>query len=106
MIPPFSKKSENEIKAMNLFTHMEDGNLVYTIPVQTQFPLQLPQISILYSLIFWLSSLVRYDPHSMAALQESRYWLFIDGFLSQSTIWLLELFEWQLYQEETTLRSM
>ncbi len=97
---------ENEIKAMNLFVHMEDGNLAYTIPVQTQLPLRLPQISILYSLIFWLGSVVRYDPHSVAALRESRYWLLIDGFLNQSRIWLLELFEWQLYQEETTLKSM
>jgi len=91
---------------MNLVIHMEDGSLVYKIPVQTQLPLRLPQISILYSLIFWLGSVVRYDPHSVAALQESRYWILIDGFLNQSRIWLLELFEWQLYQEETTLKSM
>jgi len=97
---------KNEIKAMNLVIHMEDGSLVYKIPVQTQLPLRLPQISILYSLIFWLGSVVRYDPHSVAALRESRYWILIDGFLNQSRIWLLELFEWQLYQEETTLKSM
>lgn len=97
---------KNEVKAMNLFITMVDGNLIYNIPDQRQLPLRLPQISVLYSLIFWLGSLVRYDPHSVAELRDSRYWLLIDGFLSQSRIWLLELFEWQLFQEETTLKSM
>ncbi len=51
--------------------------LMYSIPEQSHLPLELPQISILYSLHFWLASLVRYDPHSVAFLQDSRYWILI-----------------------------
>ncbi len=29
--------------------------------------------------------------------------MLIDGFMSQSRLWLFELFEWALYQAETTL---
>lgn len=59
---------------------------------------------VLDTLIFWLGSLVRYDPHSVADLQDSEYWMLIDGFMNQSRIWLLELFEWEFYKTETTLR--
>jgi len=30
--------------------------------------------------------------------------MLIDGFMNQSRIWLLELFEWEFYKTETTLR--
>jgi hypothetical protein len=60
---------------------------------------------VLYTLLFWLGSLVRYDPHSVARLQEE-HWMLIDGFMNQSRLWLLDLFEWELYQCETTLYSV
>lgn len=97
---------EKEIKAMNLFVHMGDEGFSYWIPVQKQLPFRIPQIMQLYSLIFWLGALVRYDPHSVAWLQESEFWILIDGFLNQSTMWLLELFEWQLYQRQTFLKRV
>lgn len=97
------KLVENEVNQLNIFSYMEFGELVYSIPEQSVLPLKLPQISVLYSLYFWLGSLVRYDPHSVAYLHDSMYWILIDGFLNQSRIWLLELFEWQLFQRETTL---
>ncbi len=34
---------------------------------------------------------------------DSGYWMLIDGFMSQSRLWMLELFEWALYPAETTL---
>jgi hypothetical protein len=37
----------------------------------------------------WLGSLERYDPHRGATLQESKYWILIDGFLNQTKIWKL-----------------
>lgn len=97
---------EKEINAMNLFVHMGEEGIEYRIPVQTQLPFRIPQILQLYSLTFWLGSLVRYDPHSVAWLQESKYWILIDGLLNQSITWLLELFEWQLYQRQTFLKSV
>ena len=50
-----------------------------------------------------MGSLVRYDPHSVHALMDSAYWMLIDGFVSQSRLWLLELFQWALYDAEITL---
>jgi hypothetical protein len=97
---------EKEIRAMNLFVHMGEEGIEYWVPVQTRLPFRIPQIIQLYSLIFWLGSLVRYDPHSVAWLQESKYWILIDGFLNQSIVWLLELFEWKLYQRQTFLKSV
>ncbi len=55
--------------------------------------------------MFWLGSLVRYDPHSIAYLQESKYWMMIDSFMNESRIWLLELFEREFYQRETILKT-
>jgi hypothetical protein len=97
---------EPEIRAMNLFTSLEADEISYAVPIQTSLPMRLPQVMVLYSLLFWLGSLVRYDPHSVARLQDEEYWVLIDGFMNQSRRWLLELFEWQLYQCETTLHSV
>lgn len=94
------------ITPMNLFAHMHFDELGYMIPYQNKLPIKLPQLMVLYSLIFWLGSLVRYDPHSVDALRDSRNWILIDGFMNQSRIWLLELFEWHLYRTDTTLRSV
>lgn len=101
--PPF-ELVEAEIKAMYLITCQTPIGLKYSIPVQNLLPIRLPQIMVLYTLIFWLGSLVRYDPHSVADLQDSEYWMLIDGFMNQSRIWLLELFEWEFYKTETNLR--
>lgn len=90
--------------ALNLFTHIgRDHQLLYFLPVQNRLAIQLPQIVVLYTILFWLGSLVRYDPHSVANLMDSHYWILIDGFMSQSRLWLLEQFEWAIYQAETTL---
>lgn len=94
------------ITQMNLFVHMRFDELGYMIPIQDKLPIKLPQLMVLYSLIFWLGSLVRYDPHSVDDLRESRYWILIDGYMNQSRIWLLELFEWYFYRTDTTLRSV
>lgn len=83
-----------EIKAMNLFTYLIlERELCYSVPIQTRLPIRLPQLLVLYSLVFWFGSLVRYDPHSVEDLQNSGFWILIDGFMNQSRIWLLELFE-------------
>ena len=101
--PPF-ELVEAEIKAMYLIASQIPSGLKYSIPIQNRLPIKFPQILVLYTLIFWLGSLVRYDPHSVADLQDSEYWMLIDGFMNQSRIWLLELFEWEFYKTETTLR--
>lgn len=92
-----------EIKAFNMFVSLHWAELFYAVPLQTRLPILLPQIMVLYTLMFWLGSLVRYDPHSVDALQDSGWWILIDGFMNQSRIWLLELFEWEFYKTETTL---
>ena len=97
---------ETEIRAMNLVTNLQTNELSYVVPIQTNWPIRLPQIMVLYTLLFWLGSLVRYDPHSVARLQEGEHWMLIDGFINQSRLWLLDLFEWELYQCETTLYSV
>jgi hypothetical protein len=97
---------QSELDTLNVFVHPGPDSLQYHIPIQTQLPLQLPQINLLYTLMFWLSSLVRYDPHSVGELQESQYWMLIDGFMNQSRIWLLQLFEWELYGKETYLKRV
>lgn len=94
---------QSEIKQLNLFAHLQVDHLTYAIPIQTLLPITLSQLMVLYSLMFWLGSLVRYDPHSLSYLQDSEYWLLIDSFMNECRIWLLELFEWQLYKTETTL---
>jgi hypothetical protein len=96
---------EKEIKELNVFSSLNKEGLSYSIPIQSNMPIILPQIMVLYSLIFWLGSIVRYDPHSVADLQDSEYWILIDGFINQSMVWLLELFEWEFYKWETTLQS-
>jgi hypothetical protein len=96
-----------EINNLNIYSVLDSEELKYYIPIinQKRIPLRLPQIMVLYSLIYWLSSLVRYDPHSLFELQDSEYWILIDGFMNQSIIWLLELFEWEFYQAETILKT-
>jgi len=95
---------QGDILGLNVFTHLgRGGNLRYFLPAQTRLPFRMPQIIVSYTILFWLGSLVRYDPHSVSALMDSPYWMLVDGFMSQSRVWLLELFEWALYQAETTL---
>ena len=94
----------SDIAALNLFTHLgPDRTLEYYLPLQARLPFPLPQLMINYTILFWLGSLVRYDPHSVDRLMDSGYWMLIDGFMSQSRLWLLELFEWAFYRAETTL---
>lgn len=95
-----------EIRAMNLFVHPGTDGLYYSIPDQSGFPIRLPQLLLVYTIVFWLGSLVRYDPHSLIDLQQSRFWILIDGFITQSCLWLLELFEWELYKTETFLTAI
>jgi hypothetical protein len=102
----FCRLLTQEIGKLNLFTFLLQDGLVYHIPIQTRLPIRLCQSVVIYTLLFWLGSLVRYDPHSVAALQDSQYWLLIDGFMNQSRVWLLELFEWELYRTERTLNSV
>lgn len=94
----------NDVVGMNLFCHFErEIRIQYSIPIQNHLPIRMPQLMVLYTILFWLGSLVRYDPHSVNELMESPNWRLIDGFMSQSRLWLLEQFEWSLYQQETTL---
>jgi hypothetical protein len=94
-----------ELRALNLFTSFDAGNPEFFIPVERKLPRRLPQLVVLYTLAFWLGSIVRYDPHSVSALEQSRFWVLIDGFMNQSRVWLLELFEWYLYRTQIVLRS-
>jgi hypothetical protein len=93
-----------DIAGLNVFTHFgKKKELEFQLAWQRQLPVRMPQLMVLYSIMFWLGSLVRYDPHSVAGLMDSPYWVVLDGFMSQSRLWLLELFEWALYETETTL---
>lgn len=108
---PFGKVSWNEnirktISKLNIFPYLEDRNVRYALADQREQPLLMPPVMVYYSIIFWLGSLVRYDPHSVDFLFESSDWTLIEGFLNQCRIWLLELFEWELYQCETSLISV
>jgi YaaC-like Protein len=95
-----------DILGLNVFTHLwRDGKLQYSFSPQSFFPLRMPQLVVSYTILFWLGSLVRYDPHSVSALMDSPHWILIDGFMSQSRVWLLELFEWAFWQTETTLST-
>jgi hypothetical protein len=55
---------------MNLFAHLAFNEMQYSIPDQRKLPIKLPQLLVLYTLMFWLGSLVRYDPHSIGDLQD------------------------------------
>jgi len=92
-----------DVLKLNLFTTMEDRAIHYAIPLQDRLPIPLPQVSVLYSILFWLGSLVRYDPHSVDFLMDSSAWILFDGFMSQSKLWLLELMEWAFFRTETRL---
>lgn len=95
-----------DVLGMNVFCHLGAGNKIeYSVPLQSRLPLKMPQVLVLYTILFWFGSLVRYDPHSVAELMDSPYWILLDGFMSQSRPWLLEQFEWAFYQAETTLWS-
>jgi len=106
MRKPYFGSVHEEISKMNIFATLAYGEMHYAVPLQSHLPVVLPQIVVLYTLMFWLSSLVRYDPHSLAVLRDSGYWLLIDGFMRQSQIRLLELFHWEFYQLEVSLSSM
>jgi hypothetical protein len=94
----------NDVLGLNVFTHLgTEKELGYAIPDQRRLPIRIPQILVIYTILFWLGSIVRYDPHSVDYLMDSKYWSLIDGFMSQSRLWLLEQFEWAFYQAETTL---
>jgi hypothetical protein len=93
-----------DVCGFNVFTNLGPNNkLSYAVPLQSRLPLSLPQAMVLYTLLFWLGSVVRYDPYSVDAFMDLKYWHLIERFMSQSRLWLLELFEWALYQAETTL---
>jgi hypothetical protein len=95
---------ESDIFGLNLFAHFgTERELQYSFALQNSLPLRFPQLVVSYTILFWLGSLVRYDPHSVQGLMDSPYWILIDGFMTQSRVWLLELFEWALYQKETVL---
>ncbi len=94
----------SDVVGLNVFTHLGyEKKLRYCLPIQARLPVAMPQLMVNYTILFWLGSLVRYDPHSLSALMDSQYWMLIDGFMSQSRLWLLELFEWAFYKAETTL---
>lgn len=95
-----------DVSALSLITMFGDvPKLSYAIPIQGTLPVSLPQLLVSYTILFWLGSLVRYDPHSVRRLMDSAFWVLIDGFMSQSRLWLLELFRWAFYQREITLRT-
>lgn len=94
-----------EMRAINPFASLEHGKMKFLVPLQRSLPRSLPQLMVLYTLMYWLGSVVRYDPHSIKDLQNSRYWVLVDGFMNQSRIWLVELFEMHLYRIETHLAS-
>lgn len=94
----------DDVLGLNVFTQLENKKeLEYSLPDQRRLPIRIPQILVMYTILFWLGSIVRYDPHSVNVLMDSKYWSLIDGFMSQSRLWLLEQFEWAFYQAETTL---
>jgi hypothetical protein len=111
VIPVIRKRRENvwqalreDILALHVISHLaREKKLAFCLPLQKQLAIRMPQMLILYTILFWLGALVRYDPHSVATLMDSPHWVLIDGFMSQSRLWLLEQFEWELYQAETTL---
>jgi hypothetical protein len=97
---------QRDILGLNLITHFGmEREIEYSFPLQNRLPLRLPQLMVSYTILFWLGSLVRYDPHSVAHLMDSPYWILIDGFLTQSRVWLLELFIWALYKMQITLST-
>lgn len=96
----------DDVLGLNLFVCIIGGGKVaYAIPMQSSLPLRVPQLVAYYTLLFWLGSIVRYDPRSVAALMDSEQWTLIDGFMAQSRLWLLELFRWAFYQSETPVYS-
>ena len=104
-VGPWSELLMPEIKSMNPFVHPDVDGWEYYAPAQNCLPIRLHQLIVLYTLIFWLGSLVRYDPQSVSYLQDSQYWILVGGFINQSRLLLLELFEWEFYQTETQVVS-
>lgn len=104
--PPWAELVMPIIRNLNLFVFPCGETLEYYVPIQNNLPIRLPQLILLYTLIFWLGSLVRYDPRGVAYLQDSRYWILLEALIFQSRILLLELFEWEFYQTETRLSQI
>jgi YaaC-like Protein len=94
-----------DIQGLNVFAHLGRERLQYSIPVQQRLALPMPQLMVYYTILFWLGSLVRYDPHTVDFFMDSGYWVLFDGFMTQSRLWLLELFQWAFYKTEITLWS-
>lgn len=96
----------NDALSLNLMAHPGAGNdLEYSLGLQKGWPVRMPQLMVSYTILFWLGSVVRYDPHSVYELMDSPDWIMIDGFMTQSRVWLLELFRWAFYREEILLRA-
>lgn len=75
----------------------------YSLCDQSRFPFPLSQLTVSYTILFWLGSLVRYDPHSVDELTNSREWLLVQGFMSHSTLWLLQQFRWLIFRKEISI---
>lgn len=95
--------TKSHIGAFNSYVYPDRDIHEYFVPISSRRVTPLPQVITLYSALFWLGSLVRYDPHSIEQLMDSEYWILVDGFMSQSRLWLLELMEWAIYQTQTVL---
>ena len=110
-VKPYSPQDENsayealsdEILNLNLFTILQAKKNIYYVPTQHKLIFKVPQLLAMYTIFFWLSSLVRYNPHGMESIQRSKYWFLVDGFMNQSRLWLLELFAWEFYNTEKVL---
>lgn len=101
-----SSALRDDILALNLVAHSgEKAEPEYSITLQQRLPFPMPQLMVSYTILFWLGSLVRYDPHSVAELMDSPVWIMIEGFMTQSRLWLLQLFQWELFQDQVSLRT-
>jgi hypothetical protein len=73
-----------------MIAHLGNGDdMEYSLALQKGWPVRVPQLMVSYTILFWLGSLVRYDPHSVYELIDSPDWILIDGFMTQSRVWLL-----------------
>lgn len=94
----------DDVTMFNAFMHFKRGQgLQYSVPLQNRLTFRMPQVLVLYSILFWLGSLVRYDPHSLEHLMNSKGWVLMDGFMKKSRLWLLDLFELAFYQARSTI---
>ena len=75
-----------DIRSMNVFCSLgADKKISYALPIQSRLPFVMPQIMVLYTILFWFGSLVRYDPHSVGDLRDSQGWILLDGFMSSES---------------------